>query len=206
MRDLLLLSAAERTELMRLARPELSEIVSQDSSAVYTALYDIRKIVKRLWTATSEAEILTCAAEEARRMLPEPDLLCVQGPLGTPLDESLLLQRRGLNVGARVVAARWDMLSRFTPEQLARIAAAIRSTEPGELVPLQEFPIDLARLIDEVGKEHGIVWNSVVAASISQPTETLLLNALSLRGGTFAGIDIAVLSAIAEFASLAMQQ
>jgi hypothetical protein len=81
---------------------------------------------------------------------------------------------------------------------------AMRRTAPGELVPLQEFPIDLARVIDEVGREHGIDFNSVVSASISQPAETLLLNASSIRGGKFTEIDIAILSTIADFASLAL--
>jgi transcriptional regulator with XRE-family HTH domain len=63
--DMLLLFASERAELMRLAKSELTPIVSPNSTDLYEALGVVRRAVKRLWRATSEAEILHVAAERS---------------------------------------------------------------------------------------------------------------------------------------------
>src|ERR1700736_1681082 len=117
--DLLLLSAPERTELVKLAMPELATVVSPNSTAVYEALRDIRQTVKRLWRATSEVEIVNVAGEEARGLLPHFDLIFARRLVAAE-DEAVFPDSAG-DSGARLAAARADALRRFTPEQLARL-------------------------------------------------------------------------------------
>jgi transcriptional regulator with XRE-family HTH domain len=134
--DLLRLSLPERADLMRLAMPELAPVVSGDSSALYEALSDVRHAVKRLWTATSEAEILHLAGEEARRLLPDAELIWVQRGLQVAQDEALVFQHPGGNAAAaRLLETRADLRHRLTPEQLVRLDALIERTAAGDIQP-----------------------------------------------------------------------
>jgi transcriptional regulator with XRE-family HTH domain len=203
--DLLLLSSSERVELMRLAMPELATVVSRDASALYVALHDVRKVVKRFWTASSEAEILVCAGEEARRMLPDPDLIFVHPPLHVALDESLLFQHRRSNIAARFGDARAELSARWTPEQVGRMDTLIARAGAGEILRFEHWPRDVVEVFNLVGREYGLAWDSVIGARISRANDSLLLNGISSQARDVTEIDRAVISAIAEFASLALR-
>jgi hypothetical protein len=203
--DFLLLSSSERKELMGLAMPELAPAVSQDTNGLYAALHDVRKVVKRLLTATSEADILTCAGEEARRMLPDPDLIFVHPPLHVALDESLLFQRHRSNVAARFANARAELCSRIMPEQLERMLALVARTSAGEIQDFERWPQEFTRVFDLVGREYELDFTSVVSACIFRSSYPLLLNGMSTHAPDVTETDRAVLSAIAEFTSLALR-
>jgi transcriptional regulator with XRE-family HTH domain len=202
--DVLLLSLAERAELMRLAIPELAPVVSGDSSALYEAMREVRQAVKRLWTATSEAEIFHLAGEEARHLLPDSELIWVQRGLQVARDEALLFQHPEGNAAARLHEARADALRRFTPEQFARVDALVSRSAAGDIQPFEAYPRDIAQVIGLVLREHGIDWNSLVAAHI-RGSSSVLVGGLSTRPHDVTALQRAVLSAIADFASLALR-
>jgi transcriptional regulator with XRE-family HTH domain len=202
--DMLLLSLPERAELMRLAMPELAPVVSENSSALYEALRDLRRTVKRLWNASSEAEILQLAGEETRRVLPDSSLIWVQRGLQVARNDALPFQHPGGNAAAPLHDVRADLVRRFTPEQLAQADALVDSTAAGDLQPWEAFPRDIALVVGLVLREHGIDLNSVVAAHIRGPT-SVLVGGFSTRPHDVSGLQRALLSAIADFASLAMR-
>jgi transcriptional regulator with XRE-family HTH domain len=202
--DVLLLSLPERAELMRLAMPELAPVVSANSSALYEAMRDLRRTVKRFWTASSEAEIFQLAGEETRRVLPDSELICVQRGLQFARDDALPFQHPEGNSAARLHEVRADLLRRFTPEQLARVDALIEGTAAGDIQAVEAYPRDIARVIGLVVREHGIDLNSVVAAHI-RASSSVLVGGLSTRPHNVTELQRAVLSAIADFASLALR-
>ena len=64
--DALVMSPAERDDLFRLAVPELrSAPLSADSASLLETLLPLRRLTRRLWAATTEAEILTIVREHA---------------------------------------------------------------------------------------------------------------------------------------------
>jgi transcriptional regulator with XRE-family HTH domain len=202
--DVLLLSLPERADLMRLAMPELAPVVSANSSALYEALRDLRRTVKRLWSASSEAEIFQFAGEEARRVLPDSELIWVQRGLRVARDDALPFQHPEGNAAARLHEARADLLRRFTPEQLARVDALVEGTAAGDTQAFEAYPRDIARVIGLVLREHGIAVDSVIAAHIRGP-KSVLVGGLSTRPHEVTELQRAVLSAIADFASLALR-
>jgi transcriptional regulator with XRE-family HTH domain len=205
--DLLLLSPTERAELMRLAMPELAPVVSQDASALYNAMQDVRQTVKRLWTASSEAEIFQFAGEEARRMVPHSDLIWVQRDSLFARDEALF-PLAGVNSAARLTEARTDALHRFTPEHLKRLDALLQRTPAGTILPFEAYPPDIVRLIDLALREHRLSGESLslVAARIhgSSGFGGAVVSS-STRAQDMTEVERAVLSAIADFASLALR-
>jgi hypothetical protein len=99
--------------------------VQLHSSALYEALSDVRQTVKRLWSATSEAEIFELAGEEARRLLPYSELIWVQRDLQVAARE---FPRPGCNSAARLAEARTHAFGRLTPEQHALLDASWQRT------------------------------------------------------------------------------
>lgn len=205
--DVLLLSPPERAELMRLAVPELAPVVSEDASALYGAMQDVRQTVKRLWTASSEAEIFRFAGEEARRLVPHSDLIWVQRDSLFARDETLF-PLPGVNSAARLTAARADALHQFTPEHLKRLDALLQRTPAGTILPFEAYPPDIVRLIDLALREHRLTGESLslVAARIrgSSGFGGALVSS-STRAQDMTELERAVLSAIADFASLALR-
>jgi transcriptional regulator with XRE-family HTH domain len=197
--DLLLLSVSERAELVQLAMPELATVVSPDSTAVYEALRDIRQTVKRLWRATSEAEIVNVAGEEARGLLPHFDLIFARRLVAAE-DEALFPHSEG-NSGARLAAARADALRRFTPEQLKRLDALLERTPAGGLLPADAYPPDSIRGFRLALRDHGITWELPVAAHIRGSNGVGgIVGGVSTRPRHVTEFERAELSAIADLA------
>jgi transcriptional regulator with XRE-family HTH domain len=205
--DMLCLCEAERAELLRLALPELAPVAPRDATNLYDALGDIRRAVKRLWSATSEAEIFQLVGEEARRLLPQPELIWVGRGL---LHEDAVFLRPGLNAGewrARHESARSDLRRRLTPEQQARFCTLWQRTAAGDLQPFKAYPSDIAGKMHDVFREHGVPLESMLAAHIrgsSGCTDGLVgCESMGPRGLT--QFERTMLSTIAGFASLALR-
>jgi len=201
--DMLLLFASERAELMRLAKPELMPIVSRDSTDLYEALGVVRRAVKRLWRATSEGEILHVAGEEARQLLPCFELVFARRVVAP---EEAQFPQPGRSLVARLAKTRADGLRRLTPEHFAQLGAFWRCIPAGVLVPIDASPPDILRQIRLLHAEHGIDLCSPVGAHIRGPSGSAYVGGTSTRPHDVTELERTMLSMIADFASLALQQ
>jgi transcriptional regulator with XRE-family HTH domain len=203
--DILQLSAAERSELVRLAMPDLAPVVPHDSRSLYEALGVMRRAVKRLWSASSEAEILHVAGEEARQLLPCFDLIFARRV--TAHDEAQF-PRPGGTQAARVAQARACALRRLAPEQLVRVHALWQCAAGGSLVPIETYPPDCLRLYGLALDEHGLGYTLPVCAhirvSIGPAIGSAIVGGTSARPRDVTEVERAMLSTIADFASLAL--
>jgi transcriptional regulator with XRE-family HTH domain len=199
--DILLLSAPERAELVRLAMPDLAPVVPRDSSSLYEALSVVRRAVKRLWHASSEDEIIRVAGEEARQLLPSFELIFARRI--TAFDEAQF-PRPGRSPAARLAQARACALRRFTPEQLARVDALWQCAAGGGLVPIETYPPDCLRLYGLTLDEHGIAYSLPVAAHIRASSGSAIVGVASTHPHDVTELERAILSTIADFASLAL--
>jgi transcriptional regulator with XRE-family HTH domain len=204
--DILLLSTPERAQLAWLAKPELGSMVSPDSTDLYEALGVVRRAVKRLWSASSEGEILRIAGEEARQLLPHTELIWVQrGELGSR--EDVLFPKPGVESAARLARAREESLRRYTPEQLGRVAALAQRTPVGDILPFEAFPRDIISLVEVALRENGLAGKSL------RLTIAPIRASSGFRGSLCSSstrphdltLDRALPSAIADFASLALE-
>jgi transcriptional regulator with XRE-family HTH domain len=200
--DMLLLSAPERAELVRLAMPESAPVVPRDSTNLYEALGVVRRAVNRLWRATSEDEILFVAGEEARQLLPFFELIFARRVVAR--EEAQFLQPGG-NSAARLAEARTCGLRRATPQQSARVDALWQRTAGGDMLPIEAYPAESLRLYRLALHEHGIDWSSPVAAHIRGSSGAALVGGDSTRPHDVTELDRTMLSTIADFASLALQ-
>jgi transcriptional regulator with XRE-family HTH domain len=201
--DMLLLSAPERAELVRLAMPELSPVVPPDSTNLYQALSVVRRAVKRLWRATSEREIVHVAGEETRQLVSSFEVIFARWII-VPKDEALFPDERG-NSATRLVAARADALRRLTPEQFARIDALGQRAGAGGLLPFEAYPPESRRLYRLALHEHGLDCNSLISAHIRGSSGSALVGGTSSRPHDVTDLERTMLSTIADFASLALQ-
>jgi transcriptional regulator with XRE-family HTH domain len=201
--DMLLLSAPERAELARLAMPELAPVVGhRDSTRLYEALGVVRRAVKRLWRATSEREILSIAGEEVRQLVPCFELIFARRIVTL---REVQLPQPGGNSAARLAEARNFAISRFTPEQFARLDAFWQCAPPGGLLSIDAYPPDILRVIRLVLREHGIVWSLKLAAPIRGSRGSAYVGGQSTRPHAVSELERTMLTTIADFASLALK-
>jgi transcriptional regulator with XRE-family HTH domain len=202
--EALMVTPTERAMLFQLAVPEFGR-VQLHSSALYEALSDVRQTVKRLWSATSEAEIFELAGEEARRLLPHSEIIWVQR--GSQVAREFPCP--GRNSAARLAEARTHTGRQFTPEQRALLDALWRRTPAGDiLLPLEAYPRDIVRLIELGLCQHGVPGKSLslVAAHIRGSSGFgVSLVSSSTRPHDMSKLECALLSAIADFASLVLR-
>ena len=199
--DLLLLSAPERAELVRLAMPALASLVARDSTDLYEALGVVRRAVKRLWRASSEDEILHVAGEEARQLLPSFELIFARRIVA--LEEAQFPQPG--DSAARLAEARIAALHRFTPEQFARLDAFWQCTPVGVPLPIDAYPPDILRLVRLALHEQGIDSYSPAAAHIRGSSGSAHVGGMSTRPHDVTELERTLLGTIADFASLALQ-
>jgi transcriptional regulator with XRE-family HTH domain len=200
--DMLLLSAADRAELVRLATPKLASVVAQGSTNLCEALGGVRRAVKRLWRATSEREILYVAGEEARQLLPGFELIFARRVVAP---KEAQFPQPGKNSAARLADARAEGLRRLTPEHFARLGAFWQCIPAGALVPIDAYPPDILRLVRRSHDEHGTDLYSPVGAHIRGPSGSAYVGGTSTRPHEVTELEGSMLSMIADFASLALQ-
>jgi transcriptional regulator with XRE-family HTH domain len=200
--DMLLLSTEELAELVRLAKPALARVVSRDSTNPCEALSVVRRAVKRLWSATSEDEILHVAGEEVRQLLPCFELISARR-IVAPREAQF--PQPGGNSAARLAEARAYALRRLTPERCARLDAFWQRIPAGGLLPIDAYPPDILRLYRRALHEHGIDWDSSVHAHIRGSSTSALVGGTSTRPHDVTELERSMLSTIADFASLALQ-
>lgn len=203
--DVLMLSAAERAELIRLARPELARAVSRNSTVLYEVLRDVRQTVKRLWRATTETEIFHVAGEAARGLLPRFDAIYAQRGVLSALEDAVVFRNPGVNL-ADYGEFREDLIRRLTPELIARVDAAWQCSAAGDLLPFEAYPADFVRPFRFVLRQYGVAWESLLTAHVRGPSGSLgLVGGVSSLPHDVTELERTQLSAIAEFASLALR-
>lgn len=200
--DILLLSAPERAELVRLAIPEAAPIVTADSTSLCEALGGVRRAANRLWTASSEDEILHVAGEEARQLLPRFELIFTRRIVAV---EEALFPQPERNATARLAEARAYALRKLTPAHFARLVEFWQYIPAGVLLPLDAYPPDIVRLIRLAYHEHGMDLYSLVGAHIRGSRGSAAVGGMSTGPHDVTELERTMLSTIADFASLALQ-
>jgi transcriptional regulator with XRE-family HTH domain len=201
--NVLMMDPAEREALFRLGVPELRRpSLAQQSTLILDAFGSLRRLTRRLWVATTEAEALAVVREDAaKRLAPH-----------------------SMQTATRVAYGRWDRATTGDPELPKRFDALVEDrmgdsatdelccywfmVQPGELITRSErdalFP-DLAAKEAPVLKGIGMPDLSFAMASIrSQRGFDARLLAVHHRAHDFSEIDRAQLSTLADLASLAL--
>jgi transcriptional regulator with XRE-family HTH domain len=110
--DALMMSPAERTALFRLALPELGLAApTRTSREVLNAFGSLRRLMKRLWAATSEAEALTVIREQALTQLEADAILTRTRVAEGRWDQAASGDRDGDERGQQcqgLIRTRWD--------------------------------------------------------------------------------------------------
>jgi transcriptional regulator with XRE-family HTH domain len=201
--DALMMDLAERAALFRLAVPELRAASLTDrSTAMLDAFGPLRRLVRRLWVSTTEAEALTVVREYALRQL-APDRMQTLARVaenhwerGTTGDSEL---------PKRYEALVNDLSGDFVHDDLCCYTFM---TQPGELITRSErdarFPA-LAAKERPVLAAIGLADLSFAMASIrSQRGVVARLLAVHHRAHAFTEVERAQLSTIADLTSLAL--
>jgi transcriptional regulator with XRE-family HTH domain len=200
--DLLLLTASERAELLRLARPELAPVVPRASTAVCEALGAVRRAVKRLWSASSEDEILNIAGEEARQLVPCFDLIFARR---SEAPHEAQFPKPGWNLAARYAEARAFALRRFTPQQRARREAVWQRAPAGGVLSIDAYPPDVLRVFRGALHEHGMAAYSPVSVHMRGSSGSALVGGTSMRPHDVTKLERSMLSTIADITSLVLR-
>ncbi|HYZ16672.1 MAG TPA: hypothetical protein VE591_09735, partial [Candidatus Acidoferrum sp.] len=100
--------------------------------------------------------------------------------------------------------ARADALRQFSPEQCAELASAWQRIPAGALLPREAFPQDNIRQFRLTLHKHGIVWEFPLAAHIRGPGGSAILGGTSTQLHEVNDVERAMLTTIADFASVAL--
>jgi transcriptional regulator with XRE-family HTH domain len=202
--DALVMDAEERAATFRLALPELRTAPLADrSTAVFEALEPVRRIARRLWTASTEAEALTIVREHAFTRL-GPDLMIARTRIGEGHWEYAATGHDSADGGARV--QQLDALLR----QHRGTAAVDESlchplmAQPGELLTRSERPV---RSEEDSAELESVGWTNIsfaIANVRSHDGFVARLLAFYRTDHTFSEVERAELSALADLTSLAI--
>ncbi len=200
--DALMMHATERAALLRLAVPELRSSLTDTSTAFLDALGSLRRVIVRLWAATTEAEALTVVREYAMTELaPDVMVTCTRAGEGrwddaTTGDDGGRVKRLHALIGDHCSAGAIDDLHCFP-----------LLTSPGELVTRPQRD---ARFADQAGLRRALDaldWSGFSCAMAlvrSQSGFVAQLQAIHHSAHAFTEIERAHLSALAEVTSLAL--
>jgi transcriptional regulator with XRE-family HTH domain len=200
--DALMMDATERAALFRLAVPELRSSLTDTSAALLYAWGSLRRVMVRLWTATTEAEALTLAREYAMTQL-APDVMVTCARVGegrwddaTTGDDGGRVKRLHALIGDQCRPGAIDDLHCFP-----------LLTSPGDLLTRSQRD---AHFADQVGLRRALGaldWSGfsfAMAHVRSQSGFVAELQAIHHGAHAFTEIECAQLSTLAELTSLAL--
>jgi transcriptional regulator with XRE-family HTH domain len=171
--DALMMDPAERGTLFRLAIPALrSASLTDTSTAILDAFGSLRRLMRRLWAATSEAEALRVVREHATTQL-APDGFQTLTRVGEGRwDRS--------TTGDRDLAKRYDalILGRWSAAAIDDLCCHTLMAQPGELLTRVERD---ARFPDLAAKERPAL-DAIGLGDLSFAWQTSERNAGSPRG------------------------
>jgi len=198
--DVLMLSPGERAELFRLALPELKSVaLSAHSTAALDAFGRLRRVTRRLWNASTEAEALTIVREYAMEQL-EPDLMVTRtrdGPghwayAGTGDSHS----------GERVEQLDELIRTRLGDTAVDDALCYPILAQPGELLTRHERIVTA-----DSGELDAVGWSNIsfaIASVRSQGGFVARVLAVHHVEHSFSELERAELSVLADLASLAL--
>jgi transcriptional regulator with XRE-family HTH domain len=197
--DALMLSPSERAELFRLALPDLPSVtLTERSTAALDGFGRLRRLTRRLWVATTEAEVLTVIREYAM----------------TQLNPDLMITRTRVAPGRWAYAGTGDSHSGERVEQLDELLCdrwgetAVDDclcyplmAQPGELLTRHE------RTVADSGELDAVGWSDIsfaIASVRSQGGFVGRLLAVHHNAHRYSELERAELSVLADLASVAL--
>lgn len=203
--DALMMDPTERATLFRLAVPELRSIsLNECSTVILEAFRSFRRLTRRLWVATTEAEALTLVREHAMTQL-ALDLTATATRVGQGWeyavtgdpDDADRIQRTEALLRERWGEAIIDDLLCYT-----------LMAQPGELITAQERDARFPDLAAKVRPGRDAAARPDVSTAIvqirSQGGFVARFLALHGRAHAYSEVERAQLSTIADLASIAL--
>ncbi len=200
--DVLMMEPVERSALFRLALPELRNASLTDrSTAILDAFGSMRRVTRRLWAATTEAEALTIVREHALTQL-EPDVMVTC---------------------TRIEDGRWDRATTGDDRDRVRLHALICErchpgaiddfhcypflSQPGEVMTRSERDAHFRDLAELRHVLDAVEWGQFSCAMVhvrSQHGFVSQLQAVHHTAHAFSETERALLSTLADLTSLAL--
>jgi transcriptional regulator with XRE-family HTH domain len=204
--DALLIDPLERAALFRLAVPELrSTSLTDRSTAMLDAFGSLRRLTKRLWRATTEAEALTFVREHMMTEL-APDAAVTFTRLGEGCwDRAATWLAEKDDPGKRVLALVGE---RWGATAVDDVLCYKLLLQPGELMTRSERDA----LFPDIAAKHRIAldavgWADITFALAHVRSQHGFDARIAVRHGTshaFSETERAQLSALADLTSLAL--
>jgi transcriptional regulator with XRE-family HTH domain len=207
--DALMMDHAERCALFASAIPELREFSFDEAKAVALEISSLRSLLRRLWSASSERDMLGIILEDCINRFKGVDLaMCARRDgVGTwvhAVPPPLQTTRESLSAAHRIITSEFNSLEIEEWNLYGALA------QPGECCDatavLRLSPI--ASRVFATQKRSGLDAYQVYAAHVrsSRGLTANLAIALDPSRYSFSSLDGEVFGAVAEFASLALSR
>lgn len=204
--DALMMDPAERDSLFRLALPELrSAVLADRSTPMLDAFESMRRLMRRLWAASTEEEALMVVRDYAMTQLaPNVMMTC------TRVEEGLWDH---VTTGDAADADRTKQIlalvrERWGPTAIEDMHCYTLLAQPGDLMTRPEwnarFPDLAAKLRPELEAIDRSDFSFVMAHIRSQRGLVARLYAIHRTAHAYSEVERAQLSALADFTSLAL--
>jgi transcriptional regulator with XRE-family HTH domain len=206
--DVLMLSAGERAQLVRLAIPELQRVgLRDDSVAVLEAFSVMRAAAKRLWAATSESEALVEASEQLATWFRDVPQIGSARRLDVGTWDVRLLEPADSTTRFEEVI-RDISASCATVEDVDDLHLFPQLVEPGETGRVfQLYTPPVRRLADDTLARYGLgrgAFDSFLARVRSRSGLIACVGVYLKSADAYSETDHAILSTVAELTSLAL--
>jgi transcriptional regulator with XRE-family HTH domain len=205
--EVLMLDGTRREDLFTLGMPELRSASLGTEAASVAQLRTLRTIIKRLWAATSEFEIMQTVLEFGQTLFRGMDLVMSHHRLGSGRWEIPVLigtdpMQRRLTDLAEMIMTRCDA-SEIDQWFLHGVV-----TQPGDTVVFLDILSELAvaKTIPELERQVNLGHSSVLVSHI-RSRKGYEGNVLIGRAGArydFSSSEVSIFSALADLASLAL--
>jgi transcriptional regulator with XRE-family HTH domain len=208
--DALALPDESREALFRLGLPELAsrnlDAALQDLSSSISAL---RSVARRVWSATSESEILTAVAEAAAQTFPDSDFAGAFKRV-QPGEWKYPVLFGGKRVRTKLVDLHAELFAGLSAEQLDEAMLYGALTEPGQVGTRDELHRNLTikSRIDKAFESVGFEGANFLDAHVKSREgveATIFVNYVDGHK-SFSELDRLVLGSLADLASLAVSE
>jgi transcriptional regulator with XRE-family HTH domain len=208
--DALALPEESRETLFRLGLPELAsrnpDAALQDLSSSISAL---RPVARRVWSATSESEILTAVVEAAAKAFPDSDFAGAFKRV-RPGDWTYPVLFGGRRVRTTLADLHAELFGGLSAAQVDEVMLHGALTEPGQVGTRAELHRDLTvkSRIDEAFKSTGFEGANFLDALVKSREGTEATIFVNYVDGykSFSELDRFVLGSLADLASLAISE
>ena len=208
--DALALPDESREALFRLGLPELAsrnlDAALQDLSSSISAL---RSVARRVWSATSESEILTAVAEAAAQTFPDSDFAGAFKRV-QPGEWEYPVLFGGKRVRTKLVDLHAELFAGLSAAQIDEAMLYGALTEPGQVGTRDELHRNLTikSRIDKAFKSAGFEGANFLDAHVKSREgveATIFVNYVD-GYKSFSELDRSVLGCLADLASLAVSE